>query len=227
MAQLTHRETPAPARAAVTGLVVALAASALLGLLCGLIWHTVAPRPVLQQISAGTAGVVNPETRAFIAADGWFCLISAVAGLLTGIIGYRAGIARRHVATRTAVTIGLILGAVAGGYTMMWLGQEIGFAAYQNQLASAATGTTYTEPLVLGAKSALAFWPLLTSVVILLAEVGGGHSAPARDDAQPPGGGHVPGYAQPPGGSPARGGPPAPGGPQPPSQPGGPASPYA
>ena len=221
MAQLTQREMPTPARAAVTGLVVALAASVLLGLLGGLIWHLVAPRPVLQQISAGTAEVVNPETRAFIAADGWFCVISVVAGVLTGNIGYRVGIARRGFVTRTAVTIGLILGAVAGGYTMLWLGQEIGFSAYQHQLADAATGVTYTASLTLGAKSALAFWPLLTSVVIVLAEIGRGQPPSALGHPQPPGSASVPGYAQPPGGTPA------PGGTQPPSLPDGPASPYA
>jgi hypothetical protein len=144
MAQLTQRETPAPARAAAAGFLAAVAASVLLGLLSALIWHEVAPRPVLQQIGAGTAEVVNPETRAFIGADGWFCVISAVAGLLTGITGYRIGIARRGSATRAAVALGLILGAVAGGYTMLWLGQEIGSAAYQHQLADAATGATYT-----------------------------------------------------------------------------------
>jgi hypothetical protein len=220
MAQLTQRETPAPARAALAGLLAAVVASVLLGLLSGLIWHVVAPRPVLQQIGAGTAEVVNPETRAFIGADGWFCTISAVAGLLTGIIGYRMGIARRGFATRTAVAIGLILGAVAGGYTMLWLGQEIGSAAYQHQLADAATGATYTASLTLGAKSALAFWPLLTSVVIVLAEIGGGQSASAPGHAPPPDGGSVPGYAQPPGTS-------GPGDTQPPGLPGGPVSPYA
>src|SRR5258708_4789771 len=123
-AERLRGETPAQAGAAVAGLLVAVAVSVLLGLLGGLIGHVAAPRPVLQQISAGTAEVVNPETRAFIGADGWFCAISAVSGLLTGIIGYRIGIARRGLAIRTAVTIGLILGAVAGSYTMLWLCQR-------------------------------------------------------------------------------------------------------
>jgi hypothetical protein len=179
MAQLTQRETPAPARAVLAGLIVAVVASVLLGLLGGLIWHVVAPSPVLQQVGAGTAEVVNPETRAFIGADGWFCAVGAVAGLLAGIIGYWIGIARRGPVTRAAVTIGLILGAVAGSFTMLWLGQEIGLSAYQHQLADAATGATYTASLTLGAKSALAFWPLLTSVVIVLAEISGGQSPAA------------------------------------------------
>ncbi|HTU72250.1 MAG TPA: hypothetical protein VMG38_01915 [Trebonia sp.] len=157
---------------ALIGLVVALAASALLGLAGGLVWSEIAPRVALQEISAGTAEVVNAETRAFIGADGWFCVIAAAGGLLTGVIGYRAGIARRDGLTRIAVTIGLIAGAVAGSYVMLWLGQQIGLGTYQNHLAHAAKGTTFNASLILGAKSSLVFWPLLTSIVIVVAEVG-------------------------------------------------------
>src|SRR5258708_26181897 len=64
-------------RAAITGLVVSLTATAVLGLLAGLIWGQVAPRAQLQEVSAGVAQVVNAETRAFIGADGWFCVIAA------------------------------------------------------------------------------------------------------------------------------------------------------
>ena len=160
------------------GPVVAIAASAVLGLVAGAIWNVVAPRAILQEVSAGTAQVVNAETRAFIGADGWFCVIAAVAGLLTGIVGYQLGISRRGTVTRTAVTVGLIIGAVAGSYLMLWLGQQIGQSAYQHQLADAAVGTTFHSSLVLGSKSALAFWPLLTSLVIVLGEVGGGRRGP-------------------------------------------------
>jgi hypothetical protein len=168
---------------ALIGLVVALAASALLGLAGGLAWSEIAPRAALQEISAGTAEVVNAETRAFIGADGWFCVIGAVAGLLTGVIGYVLGIARRDSVTRVAVTIGLIAGAVAGSFVMLWLGQRIGLGAYQHQLAKAAVGATFSASLMLGAKSALVFWPLLTSIVIVVAEVGRN-----RDQAPEPAG---------------------------------------
>jgi hypothetical protein len=156
---------------AIIGLIAALAGSAVLGLAGGLAWSEIAPRAVLQEVSAGSAGLVNVETRAFIGADGWFCAIAAVAGLICGIVGYRAGIARRPPATRAAVTIGLLAGAVAGGYVMLWLGEQIGQSAYQHQLADAAVGTTFNASLALGAKSALAFWPLLTGIVIIVAEV--------------------------------------------------------
>jgi hypothetical protein len=174
---------------ALIGLVAALAASAALGLVTGLIWHEVAPRVALLEVSAGTAQVVSAETRAFMGADSWFCLLGAVAGLVTGVAGYALGIARRPVPTRVAVTVGLIAGGVAGGYVMLWLGQQLGQSAYQGQLAHAATGTTFNAALVLGAKSALAFWPMVTALVIVLAEVGGRKEAsgPPEPAGEPPG----------------------------------------
>jgi len=171
MTQPSPGGRPSYPRRALIGLVVALAGSAVLGLAAGLAWSEIAPRAVLQEISAGTAEVVNAETRAFIGADGWYCVIAAVAGLLTGIIGYLAGIARRDAGTRIAVTVGLIGGAVAGAFVMLWLGQQIGLGSYQHHLADGAVGSTFSSSLALGAKSALAFWPLLTSLVIVLAEV--------------------------------------------------------
>lgn len=159
-------------RAAITGLVVSLAATAALGVAAGLIWGQVAPRAQLQEVSAGVAQVVNAETRAFIGADGWFCLIAAVGGVVTGTCGYVLGIRRRGNVTQAAVTAGLILGAVAAGFVMRWLGEQSGYQAYQHHLAQAAAGATFSASLTLGAKSALAFWPLFTSLVIVLAEVG-------------------------------------------------------
>jgi hypothetical protein len=149
---------------------IGLAGSAVLGLLGGLIWGVAAPRAQLQEISAGVAEYVNVETRAFIGADAWFCGIAGVAGLLTGILGYRFLVARRDDGGRVAATLGLVLGAVAGAFVMQWLGDQIGLSAFNHELASSANGTRFNASLGLGAKSALVFWPLLTSVVILIAE---------------------------------------------------------
>jgi hypothetical protein len=157
-------------RAAAAGFAVALIGSAVIGLLAGLIWGEVAPRALLQEISTGTAELVNVETRAYIGADAWFCLIGAVAGLLTGILGYRFLITRRGPGGRAAVTAGLVLGAVAGSFVMLWLGGRIGLSGYDHELASSRNGTMFYQDLALGAKSALVFWPLLTSAVILVAE---------------------------------------------------------
>ncbi len=150
----------------------ALAGSAVFGLLGGLIWGEVAPRAMLQEISTGTAELMNAETRAYIGADAWFCGIAAVAGLLTGIVGYRFCIARHDGGARAVISAGLVLGGVAGAFVMLWLGQQVGLSAYNQHLASSANGTVFASSLTLGAKSALAFWPMFTAIVILVGEWG-------------------------------------------------------
>ena len=150
----------------------AVAGSAALGLLGGLIWGEVAPRALLQEISTGTAELMNAETRAFIGADAWFCGIAAVAGLVTGVIGYRFGIARHSGSIRAVIAAGLILGGLAGAFVMLWLGEQIGLSAYNQHLASSPDGTVFPESLALGARSALAFWPMFTAIVILVGEWG-------------------------------------------------------
>jgi hypothetical protein len=170
-------ERPAAGAVAVW-FMVPLAGSALLGLLAGFIWGEVAPRALLQEVGTGTAQLVNAETTAFIVADAWFCLISAVAGLITGLLGWRfllaprarrpAGLSVR--AIRAACAAGLIGGAVAGAFVMLWLGERIGLSGYDHHLAGSPDGTLFPASLSLGAKSALAFWPMATAIVILVGE---------------------------------------------------------
>jgi hypothetical protein len=163
-------ETRPGGRRRITWFVVPLAGSAVLGTPAGLLWGEVAPRALLREIGKGTAELVNAETTAFIGADAWFCGIAAVAGLIAGVLGYRFGVAGRDQAVRAASTAGLILGAVAGAFVMLWLGERVGLSGYQHALESSQNGTAFHASLGLGAKSALAFWPMLTSIVILVAE---------------------------------------------------------
>jgi hypothetical protein len=164
--------TRSTARSSVAWFVALLAGSAVLGLVGGLLWGEVAPRALLQEVSAGTAEVVNTETRAFFGADVWFSGIAVVAGLLTGVLGYRLAVAPRYGLARASVALALILGAVAGGFTMMWAGGQIGLSSFNKELASSPAGTLFPASLTLGAKSALALWPLLTALVLLIAEWG-------------------------------------------------------
>jgi hypothetical protein len=164
-------------RSTIAWIVAALAGSAVLGLIGGLIWGEFAPRAMLQEIGTGTAEVINAETRAFFGADVWFSGIAVVAGLLTGVLGYRFAVAPREGGARAAVAAALIAGALAGEFTMLWLGEQIGLSAYNQHLASSPNGTIFAASLALGAKSALAFWPLFTAIVLLIAEWG---TRPAR-----------------------------------------------
>jgi len=161
---------------------MALAGSAVLGIVAGLIWAAVAPRPLLQEIAQGEAELVNAESTAFIVADAWFGLITAVGGLITGVLGYRVLVRRAG----AAAAAGLVLGAVAAAWLALWVGENIGLGTYNHLLASSPTGAFFHASLSLGAKSTLAFWPLCTSGVILLAETGARRSgqAPLRDRAR-------------------------------------------
>lgn len=152
----------------------AVAGSAVLGVAAGLIWATVAPRAQLQEVGHGEAQLVHAESAAFILADAWFCLIAAIGGVLTGIAGDRL-LVRRAGWTATA---GLVLGTVAASLLMLWTGENIGLGTYNHLLAASADGTLFNASLSLGAKSALAFWPGLTCLIILLAEYGGRRPAP-------------------------------------------------
>lgn len=177
-------------KARVLSPVIAFAGSALLGAIAGLVWAVVAPRAVLQEVSQGTAEVVNVETSAFIAADGWFCVIGAACGLITGVLGCWLAMRRPRSAgpdrpPRVTVALGLIAGAVAGGFLMLWIGDNFGLSTYNHQLATAANGTIFNSSLALGAKSALVFWPLVTSLVIVLRELGGRGSEPPHPEAVP------------------------------------------
>ena len=148
--------------------MVTLAGSAVLGIAAGLVWAAVAPRPLLQEVARGEAQVVNPETSAFIVADAWFCLIVAVGGLVTGVLGYRLLVRRAG----WVATAGLVLGAVAAALLALWVGERVGRGTYYHLLASSPAGTFFHASLALGAKSSLAFWPLFTSAAILLAASG-------------------------------------------------------
>ena len=122
----------------------------------------------------------------FIVADAWFALIAAVGGLITGSLGYRLLVRRAG----PAATAGLVLGALVAALLAWWVGDNIGLGTYQHLLASSPAGTVFHSSLALGAKSALAFWPLCTAGVILLAETGA-----RRSGRHAPHGQHAPGEA--------------------------------
>jgi len=156
---------------------VALAGSAILGVAAGLIWAAVAPRALLQEVGHGEAQLVNAESTAYILADAWFCLIAVLGGTITGIVGYRL-LVRRAGWTAAA---GLVLGAVAAALLALWTGENMGLGTYNHLLAVSPDGAFFRSSLALGAKSALALWPGLTSVVVLLAEYGGRRPALSVD----------------------------------------------
>ena len=154
-------------RTAALVFVAAAAGTAVCGIPAGLAWAALAPRVLLQVVSRGTAEVVNAETTAFVVADAWFCLITALGGVLTGTLGYLTVVHRRGAAAAT----GLITGALSAALLALWAGDNSGLAAFRHRLMVSAPGTRLDSSLALGATSALAFWPMFTALVIALGEV--------------------------------------------------------
>jgi hypothetical protein len=148
--------------AAVAVAVTIAAASALLGVLAGYVWAAVAPHVLI--VAAGPAGpdVVNPETTAFIVADGWFAAICVAGGVVCGLLGWLVAVRR----SGPVAMAGLLGGGVAAGFAARWVGQRSGRASFVHQLAASKTGALLHAPLMLGTSGAIAFWPLAAALMV-------------------------------------------------------------
>jgi hypothetical protein len=133
-----------------------IAGSAVLGVAAGYLWAAVAPRPLLTMTGHGVASVINPETNAFIAADGLYCLICLAGGVITGALGYVFAVRITGPPAMAAV----LAGALAAGLLAAWIGDQSGLAGYHHLLATLPAGALLRGRLILSAKTAITLWPL-------------------------------------------------------------------
>jgi hypothetical protein len=153
-----------PSGGALLTAVLLVAAGAVLGLIGGAIWAAAAPRVVYQvaALNPPTAYATNPETNAFIAADGIYSFIAIGGGVLLGLGGYFAGV-RRYGPVPMA---GVVLGALAAAFLARWLGPVLtGQDSFNAQLGASKPGALLRAPISLGASGALAFWPVAAGLV--------------------------------------------------------------
>ena len=154
---------PEPGRALLAAVLLVLT-GALLGLLGGVVWAAAAPRVVYQvyTLKPPTAFAVNPETNAFIAADGIYTFVALGGGALLGLAGYWLGV-RRYGA---APLIGTVVGAIAAAFLAQWLGNVLtGGRTFNGVLAASKPGEFLRAPITLGSHGALAFWPVAAALV--------------------------------------------------------------
>ncbi len=144
----------------VTLLIVA--GSVVVGVAGGLAWSALAPQAVYAVSSPGVAFVVNPETTAFIAADAWFAIVAVAGGLLIGLAAWLLGV-RRHGPLPVA---GALAGATLAAFAANWAGSRDGLAAFRHELSTGRAGQLIRQPPDLGARGALAFWPLAAGLTI-------------------------------------------------------------
>jgi hypothetical protein len=144
--------------------VLLIAAGAILGLIGGLIWAAAAPRVVYQvaTLSPPTAYAVNPETSAFIAADGIYSIIAVLGGALLGLAGYVLGVRRYGLAP----LLGVVAGAIVASFLAEWIGNvQTGGQSFDSVLASSKRYELLRAPISLGAHGAMAFWPVAAALV--------------------------------------------------------------
>lgn len=142
-------------RALRTGALIT-ALLAVTGMLAGLLWAAVAPEVRFVAVD-GRALPAAAESEAMIAVDGWFALITFLAGSITGVIA--------HLAARRADGVMMVLALAFGGTlaaVLAWqTGHVLGLAEFERRLAGAADGTVLTGPAQLRSLGTLSFWPLL------------------------------------------------------------------
>src|SRR5713226_3807815 len=144
MSSPAHAKPGSPGRA-IAACAAVLAAGGAAGLVAGLVWARLAPRPVYQVFGQGVAYVVNAETTAFIAADAWFCLIGVIGGLVLGTAGYLFAVRWHGPAGMAAV----LVGSVGAGLSARWVGQGAGLAQFNEALAAGHAGALLHAPLLL------------------------------------------------------------------------------
>jgi hypothetical protein len=148
-------------RHAVVRSLAVVAGTATLGVCGGFLWAVVAPRAALVEVGRGAADVVNSETNAFIAADGWYCVICVVGGVISGLLGYRLAV-RRYGPVGMA---GVLIGALAAGLITLWIGEQSGLGTFNHQLATLPAGAYFRAQLTLGSRGAIALWPLAAGLM--------------------------------------------------------------
>ncbi len=134
---------------------------ALLGALLGPLWWWLAPRPEVVVLPDG--GVFTGASETAFAGEGYFVVITALAGLVTGYLTYMVqfSLARRRFADLRLV--GLItgaLGAVAASVLVWRIGVALDSPAREAVLAADA-GDTVAAALQLQATAFLVAWPFV------------------------------------------------------------------
>lgn len=133
----------------------------LLGALLGPLWWWLAPRPEVVVLPDG--GVFTGASETVFAGEGYYVVITALAGLVTGYATYmlQFSLARRRF--QDLRLVGLVagaLGSVAATLLVWWVGVALDSSAREVVLA-ADPGDTVVAVLQLQATAFLVVWPFV------------------------------------------------------------------
>jgi len=160
-----HQSGPTPGQDAVRILRVTLeltAVTAGLAVVVALLWVRIAPDVALQ-VSDGGAFLDEVQGAKVFGRDGWFAILTAAAGVLTGIYGWL-----RHRDDAVPLSIAAAIAGVVGAVLAWRLGIWWGPQPLEAQVAVAADGDTLTAPLGIDATGVLLAWPILSLATMLV-----------------------------------------------------------
>ena len=154
-----------PLRAELRAGLLVGAGCAVAGVLVGIVWRLVVPLAVLKKDPTGVLQVGGAETE--VAADGWFAVCAAVAGVLSAVLA---------VALLRRGRLGALLGLAAGGLVGAVVAWRVGLLLSPPEITasarSARVGDTFEGPLRISAIGVLLAWPT-AAVITFFAIVAG------------------------------------------------------
>jgi hypothetical protein len=146
------------------GLLVGLGC-AVAGVVVGVVWRLVVPLAVVEKDAAGVVQVAGAETE--VAADGWFAVLAALAGVLAAVAAVlllRTG--------RLGALVGLAIGGLVGALVAWRVGLLLSPPEVAASAKAARVGDTFEGPLRLSALGVLLAWPT-AAVITFFAIVAG------------------------------------------------------
>jgi hypothetical protein len=149
----------------------------------GALWRWSAPA-VLGVVSQNLVYFVAPETKTFIARDGWFALYATVAAVLLALLAFL----RYRRKAGVGAALGLAAGGIAGGYLAAWFGARIGPGGGSiSRAAHAAGDANFAMPLMVRAAGVIWLWPAVAAGLFFFLMLLFGPSDPEPEREQFPG----------------------------------------
>ncbi|MDF1489418.1 hypothetical protein [Tessaracoccus caeni] len=144
--------------------IVYLASSAVAGIVAGLVWFLLAPRPTYSISEALRATIPERELAAMVGADVYFVVLSAAFGLVLGIQAW-VWFSHEHL---TSVFMALGGGLIAA--LVAWrFGLLIDGAGFASRLSAAEPGDLVRTDLQLRALAALVCGPFFAVLPVMIA----------------------------------------------------------
>jgi hypothetical protein len=159
------------------GLLVGLGC-AVAGVVLGVVWRLVVPLAEMEKTATGVLPVGGAETE--VAADGWFAVCAALAGVLAAVAAallLRSG------------RLGALVGLVAGGLVGALVAWRVGLLLSPPEIAAAAkevrVGDTLEGPLRMSAYGVLLAWPTAAVITFFAVVAGLDVESHGTDRAEP------------------------------------------